>query len=80
MTVDKKRKTPCEWCGNQTHQYEGTGNYCSQECENKDKREKQAECNHFTAVNQRIIEGEVYGTCEDCGAEVKELEEEWREA
>lgn len=86
MTVDKKRKTKCEWCGNITNNYDGTfseitdGTYCSDGCRDEAELEAQADCDHFTAVDIRVVEGVEYGICEDCGAEVKHIDEKWTQA
>jgi len=76
MTVDRKRKQGCEWCGSTTNQYDGVtgefveGLFCSDGCKDEALMEKQAECDHFTAVNVEIVEDEETGYCEECGAEV----------
>jgi len=86
MTVDRKRKTGCEWCGNTTNNYDGVfsdltdGTYCSDGCRDEAVRELQAECSHFTAVDIRIVEGQEYGRCEECDAGVVKEDEVWREA
>jgi len=86
MTVDRKRKQGCEWCGNTTNQYDGVYSeltdrlYCSDGCRDKAVTELQAECSHFTAVDIRIVEGQEYGRCEECDGEVVNEDEVWKEA
>lgn len=81
VTVDKKRKISCEWCANMTDNYncvsDKHGTYCSGGCRDEARSNRQAACNHLTAVDINEIDGRTYGMCEECEAEIEKVEGEW---
>lgn len=82
MTVDEKRTTKCDWCSRRTNNYDShtgkrvEGIYCSDECLLEALREKQANCEHLSAIRIEEKDGNRFGVCEECGSEVVE-ESEW---